>query len=43
MHPNGYLLMGGAETTIGIDDSFRRLVCGRTVIYGHPKGTSTPA
>jgi chemotaxis protein methyltransferase CheR len=31
--PNGYLFLGGAESTVGIDDSFDRVREGRAVFY----------
>ncbi|QTE29894.1 CheR family methyltransferase [Pengzhenrongella sicca] len=33
LKPGGYLLLGGAETTIGIDDSWERVAVGRSSIY----------
>lgn len=32
----GYLLMGGSETTLGLDDAYQRETVGRTVIYRCP-------
>jgi chemotaxis protein methyltransferase CheR len=33
LRPGGYLLLGGAETTYGLDDSYERLEFGRTICY----------
>ena len=33
VRPGGFLLMGGAETTIGIDDSWERIPVGRSSVY----------
>lgn len=33
LRPGGYLLLGGAETTIGIDDSWERVAVGRSSVY----------
>ncbi|GIV00951.1 MAG: hypothetical protein KatS3mg014_2566 [Actinomycetota bacterium] len=33
MRPDGYLLLGGAETTLNIDDGFERVPIGRTTWY----------
>jgi len=33
LRPDGYLFLGAAETTIGIDDSFARVAIGRTSAY----------
>lgn len=43
LSPQGFLFLGGAETTIGIDDSWRRIMRGPSVYYGHPKGAPEPA
>jgi chemotaxis protein methyltransferase CheR len=39
----GFLFLGGAETTIGIDDSYRRIMRGPSVYYGHPKRSPEPS
>ena len=31
--PDGYLLLGGAETTMGLDDSFQRIQTGKSAFY----------
>lgn len=31
--PDGYLFLGGAETTLRIDDDFERVQCGKSVFY----------
>lgn len=31
--PDGYLILGGAETTVGVDNEFRRVLHGRSVWY----------
>ena len=33
MRPDGWLFLGSAETTIGIDDRYERIVSGRTSAY----------
>jgi chemotaxis protein methyltransferase CheR len=43
--PDGYLVLGGAETTLGVDDSWTRTVMGTTSVYRPlptPRGTSRP-
>lgn len=50
MRPDGFLFLGGAETTLGLDDGFDRVAVGSTIAY-RPKGagslempgTATPA
>jgi chemotaxis protein methyltransferase CheR len=46
LRPDGWLFLGSAETTIGIDDRFERVVAGRTSAYrlrSAPKTVSTSA
>jgi chemotaxis protein methyltransferase CheR len=31
--PDGVLLLGGAESTLGLDDSWQRIACGKTTVY----------
>jgi len=33
LRPGGYLLLGGAETTFGVDDAFERVVLDKTTCY----------
>jgi chemotaxis protein methyltransferase CheR len=33
MRPDGYLLLGGAETTLGVDEAWERVVIGRSAAY----------
>jgi chemotaxis protein methyltransferase CheR len=33
MRPDGYLVLGGAETTFNLDDSFERVQIGRAAVY----------
>jgi chemotaxis protein methyltransferase CheR len=33
MRPDGWLFLGAAETTIGIDDDWDRVVVGRTSVH----------
>lgn len=33
LRPGGYLILGGTETTFGIDGGFERVVVGRTTVY----------
>ena len=37
MRPDGYLFLGGAETTLGLDDGFERVMLGNVVAY-RPRG-----
>ncbi len=38
LKPDGFLLLGGSESTIGSDDSYQRLHLGKTICY-QPPGT----
>jgi chemotaxis protein methyltransferase CheR len=38
MRPDGWLFLGAAETTLGVDDSWSRVVIGRTSAYRPLKG-----
>lgn len=33
VRPGGYLVLGAAETTVGVDDAWERVVVGRTSVY----------
>ncbi|MEY2785308.1 MAG: hypothetical protein RL277_1518 [Planctomycetota bacterium] len=33
LHPEGYLFLGGSETTLNVDDQFRREACEKTFVY----------
>lgn len=37
MAPGGFLLLGGSETTIGVDEVFERTMIGRTAVYRMPR------
>lgn len=39
MRPGGFLLLGAAETTVGIDDSWQRVDSHRTSLYRAPGGS----
>jgi chemotaxis protein methyltransferase CheR len=43
LRPDGWLFLGSAETTIGIDDRFERVVAGRTSAYKLRGAASSPA
>ena len=38
MRPDGWLFLGAAETTLGVDDSWERVVVGRSSAYRPLKG-----
>jgi chemotaxis protein methyltransferase CheR len=43
MRPDGYLVLGGAETTLGVDEGWQRTAVGRTSIHRPASGSvSTP-
>ena len=44
LSPDGFLFLGGAETTLGIDDSWDRATVGRFTLYrpAAPAGRPTP-
>ena len=35
LRPDGYLFLGGAETTLGLDDGFDRVSAGSCTVYRH--------
>lgn len=41
LRPDGYLFLGGAETTLNLDDSFERLQIGRATAYRLRNGKGT--
>jgi chemotaxis protein methyltransferase CheR len=43
MRPDGWLFLGSAETTIGIDDRFERIAAGRSSAYRLRGGKTTPS
>jgi chemotaxis protein methyltransferase CheR len=36
LRPGGYLFLGGAETTLNLDDAYERVVLERTTCYRTP-------
>jgi chemotaxis protein methyltransferase CheR len=40
MRPDGYLFMGGAETTLNLDDTYQRIPIGKTICYRLPPGAA---
>jgi chemotaxis protein methyltransferase CheR len=42
LKPDGWLFLGAAETTMGIDDGFERVVTGRTSAYRPRAGNAAP-
>jgi chemotaxis protein methyltransferase CheR len=40
MRPGGYLVLGAAETTIGLDDAWERIAVGRGAVYRSSGGAS---
>ena len=38
LRPDGYLLMGAAETTLNLDNNFERVQCEKTVVYQVKQG-----
>jgi len=43
LRPGGYLLLGGAETTLNVDDAFERVVYDKTTCYRIKGGANSPA
>jgi chemotaxis protein methyltransferase CheR len=42
MRPDGYLFLGGAETTINLDDAFERVSLGKATCYRMPVSNACP-
>jgi chemotaxis protein methyltransferase CheR len=42
LRPDGYLFLGGAETTLGLDDSYERVQVGRAPAYRLRAGLASP-
>jgi chemotaxis protein methyltransferase CheR len=42
LRPGGWLQLGAAETTVGIDSAFQRVPVGRTAIYRAPSANALP-
>jgi chemotaxis protein methyltransferase CheR len=40
LRPGGYLVLGGAESTLNLDGTFRRMELGRAVVFRHSGGAS---
>jgi chemotaxis protein methyltransferase CheR len=40
LRPGGYLLLGGAESTLNLDAAFRRTELGRAVVFRHLGGAA---
>jgi chemotaxis protein methyltransferase CheR len=38
LHPEGYLCMGGAETTLNLDEAYERVTMGRAVVHRVAQG-----
>ena len=38
LHPDGFLVLGSAETTLNLDEMFTRVQIGRSVFYKVSKG-----
>lgn len=43
MSPGGFLVLGSAETTVGIDDVWQRVAVSRTSVYRNPESLTRPA
>src|SRR5699024_588118 len=41
LRPGGFLVLGAAETTVGIDDAWQRVQVGRSSIYRNTTGNTT--
>jgi chemotaxis protein methyltransferase CheR len=40
LRPGGYLVLGGAESTLNLDDAFQRTEIGRAVVFRHTGGAA---
>jgi chemotaxis protein methyltransferase CheR len=40
LKPGGYLLLGGAESTLNLDGAFQRVELGRAVVFRHTGGAA---
>jgi chemotaxis protein methyltransferase CheR len=40
LRPGGFLVLGGAESTLNLDDSFQRMELGKAVVFRHTGGAS---
>ena len=40
LKPGGYLLLGGAESTLNIDAAFQRVELGRATVFRHTGGAA---
>jgi chemotaxis protein methyltransferase CheR len=40
LRPGGYLVLGGAESTLNLDDAFQRMELGRAVVFRHTGGAA---
>jgi len=40
LRPGGFLVLGGAESTLNLDDAFQRMELGRAVVFRHAGGSA---
>jgi chemotaxis protein methyltransferase CheR len=40
LRPGGFLVLGGAESTLNLDGAFQRIELGRAVVFRHPGGSA---
>jgi chemotaxis protein methyltransferase CheR len=40
LRPGGFLVLGGAESTLNLDDAFQRMELGRAVVFRHTGGAA---
>lgn len=40
LRPGGYLVLGGAESTLNLDDAFQRMELGKAVVFRHTGGAA---